>query len=47
MDKKGYVNKFEEIIKDEIRKGIHETTTDTCLDNLREFQSYLHRNFKE
>ena len=46
MDTKDYVNKFEEIIKDEIGTGVYETTTDSSLEDLRKFQSYLHRNFK-
>ena len=33
IDKKDYVNKFEE----RIRKGIYETTTDAILDDLRKF----------
>ena len=46
MDKKDYVNKFEEIIKDGIRKGVYETTVDIVKDDLMKFQSFFHRNIK-
>ena len=35
IDKKDYINKFEEI------KRVHETSRDATLDNLRKFQSFF------
>lgn len=47
MDKLHYVNKFEEMTKNGIRKGVYETTYGTTLDNLRIFLSFLRGNFKK
>ena len=39
--------KFEKMIQDGIRKGLHETTADTTLRVIRKFQFFLSRHFKE
>ena len=47
MIRKDYINKFEEIIKDGIRKEAYESTTDTKFDDIGKFQSFLRGNFEK
>ena len=46
MDKKSYVNKFEEIIKDRIRKGVYETLRDTTITVSEKFNLSLVENLR-
>ena len=41
MDEKDFANKFEEKARDEIRKGVYETSTDSTLNKFRKFQSFI------
>ena len=46
MDKVDYVTKMEEMIKNGIQKGVYVETEDNTLRDLKHFQDFLYRNFK-
>ena len=46
MDKKDYVSKIQNMIDDGIRKGVYSATSDNTLPELKQFQNFLYRNFK-
>ena len=46
MDRNDYIEKLENMIEDGIRKGTYERTEDTTLLDLKHFQDFLYRNFK-
>ena len=45
MKRVDYINKLEEMIQDGIRNGTYKQTDDTTLKDLKQFQSFLYRNF--
>ena len=47
MDGKKYYEKFETMVKEGIKNGIYKETTDTSLHDLKLFQVFLYRNFKD
>ena len=47
MNRSDYIEKLEVIIDDGIKKGIHEVTTDSTLQDLKRFQDFLYINFRE
>ena len=46
MNKKDYVSKIQKMIDDGIRKGVYSATSDNTLQELKQFQNILYRNFK-
>ena len=46
MDKLDYVSKFHQMIVEDINYGVATPTKDTTLKNLKLFQNFLYRNFK-
>ena len=47
MTRKDYNNKLEAMLNDEISKDIYAPTEDAALSNLKLFQDFLRRNFKD
>ena len=47
MDSKKYYEKLETIVNDDIKNGIYKETIDTSLYDLKLFQDFLYRNFKD
>ena len=47
MDSKMYYEKLETMVKQAIKNGIYKETADTTLHDLKLFQDFLYRNFKD
>ena len=47
MDNKKYYEKLETMVNEGIKNGIYKETTDTTLHDLKLFQDFLYRNFKD
>ena len=47
MNRSDYIEKPKVMIDDGIKKGIYEVTTDSTLQDLKRFQNFLYRNFKD
>ena len=47
MDSKKYYEKLETTVNDDIKNGIYKETIDTSLYDLKLFQDFLYRNFKD
>ena len=47
MDSKKYYEKLETMVNEGIKNGIYKETTDTTLHDLKLFQDFLYRNFKD
>ena len=46
MDKLYYVSKFHKMIKEDINNGVYAATKDIKLDDLKLFQKFFYRYFK-
>jgi len=46
MNRSDYTEKLESMIQDGIRNGTYQETIDTTLQDLKQFQSFLYRNFQ-
>ena len=47
MTREDFNNKLEAMLNDGISKGIYTPTEDTTLRDIKLFQNFLHRNFKD
>ena len=47
MNSKKYHKKLETMVKEGIKNNIYKETTDTTLPDLKLFQDFLYRNFKD
>ena len=47
MDSEKYYKNLETMVKEDIKNGIYKETTDTTLHDLKLFQDFLYRNFKD